>query len=150
MIKLDTTAVSTQAGTVIVIESTSDVPCVNLSTTDAWKAVEEDFARDDTKRKQVVSFIQSGRTCEMIGAVAEADAVECPGSVWRVVAVAEFKTDKKTMKLNLVIGRIVEVWAAPGKKLWEAKDWNIRKVQGGATLTPDGHISRASTAGKAA
>jgi hypothetical protein len=41
--------------------------------------------------------------------------------------------------MRMAISRVVEVFEAPGKRLWKAPDWDQAP---GATLAPDGSIKR--------
>lgn len=142
MIKLETTSAAPQAATMISVQSVGDSPSIVLSTTDAWKPQDDDWLRDDAKRKQLMTFINAeGRTCEIVGAVPEAHAVEI-AAAWKVVAVASLRTDKKTGQIRLAVERVVEVWTAPGKCLWRAKEHEQKAV--GASMDASGRITKAA------
>ena len=135
MIKLETQEAAPQASSLITILSQGTAAAVVLSSSDAWKPQEDDFVRDDTKRKQIISFISDGRTVEIIGAVAEADCVEI-GGAWKVVGQFKLVPDKqKAGVLRPVILRVVEVWTNREKCLYRAKDWPAEKP-GALTMDP--------------
>jgi hypothetical protein len=138
MIKLETQTAAPQASAFLTIQSATPDAVIVLSSTDAWKKEADDFVADETKRKQVVSFINNGRTVEMIGAVPEADCVEI-AAAHRVVAQIMLLQDKKQAGVvRPAILRITEVWTSPTKCLWKAETGAVKGPP--ATMGADGRI----------
>ena len=141
MHKLETTLAAPVAQAIFTVQSESEAPTIILTTSDSWKPSEDDWLKDDTKRKQVISFISDeGRTVELAGAVSEPNAVECPAA-HKVVALVTLRLDRKSGQMRLAVARIVEVWASGTKKLWAAPDWQQKP---GSTLASDGKITKAA------
>ena len=136
MIKLETTSPAPSASAFFTVQSLGDSPSLVLSTTDAWKPSEDDWLKDESKRKQVLSFISDeGRTVEILGAVSEFNAVEI-AAAHKVVCLCTLRLDRKSGQMRLAIQRVVEVWTGPGKRLWAAPDWQGKPATGAKELNP--------------
>ncbi|HWA10510.1 MAG TPA: hypothetical protein VG838_13775 [Opitutaceae bacterium] len=143
MIKLESTSPAPVASAIFAVQCVGSQPAITLTTTDAWKPSDDDWLRDDTKRKQIVAFINDeGRTVEILGAVPEGHAVEI-GAAHKVVCLVTLKLDRKSGQMRLAVQRVVEVWTAPGKRLWTAPDWQ-NAAASGPTMTEGGKITKAA------
>jgi len=144
MHKLEAVSLAPQAMAVLSIQSVGDAASVVLTVNDAWKPSEDDWVRDDSKRKQSISYMAEGRTLELVGAVPEPDAVEIAGA-WKVVAIVRLALHKQSGQNRLQVARVVEVWSAPGKCLWRAKDWQDGSSKSPASFDPaSGRINKAA------
>lgn len=136
MIKLETTGSAPSASAFFTVQSQGPAPSLVLSTTDAWKPSEDDWLKDETKRKQILSFISDeGRTVEILGAVSEHNAVEI-AAAHKVVCLVTLKLDRKSGSLKLAIQRVVEVWTTAEKRLWAAPDWQGKPPGAAKELDP--------------
>ena len=127
-----------QSHLLLTIETHGDRPGIVLSALPSRRPEGDKWIDDPQSRKQIVAFVADGRTCEISGKVPETESIEC-AACWRCVVEAT-QRENKDGQLVVNVGRVLEVWETPEKRVYDA---------GKPTLVPAGGLGRPAPGGKA-